>query len=126
VPVLFSNDEALAQDLLRHGAIAEDPMWPLPLWRPYRDLLKSKTADINNISDGPYAGAITAALYLQEFVPASVSWAHLDFMGWTLSAKPGRPEGGEPQGMRAIFSLLEERFGKGRRNPAGVGKTRRR
>jgi leucyl aminopeptidase len=114
VPVLFSNDENLAQDLLRHGATAEDPMWPLPLWRPYRDLLNSKTADINNISDGPYAGAITAALFLQEFVPANVPWAHLDFMGWTLSAKPGRPEGGEPQGMRAIFSLLEERFGKGR------------
>ena len=114
VPVLFSNDETLAQDLLRHGASAEDPMWPLPLWRPYREMLNSKTADINNISDGPYAGAITAALFLQEFVPAGVSWAHLDFMGWTLSAKPGRPEGGEPQGMRAIFSLLEERFGKGR------------
>jgi leucyl aminopeptidase len=113
VPVLFSNDENLAQDLLRHGATAEDPMWPLPLWRPYRDLLNSKTADINNISDGPYAGAITAALFLQEFVPANVPWAHLDFMGWTLSAKPGRPEGGEPQGMRAVFSLLEERFGKG-------------
>lgn len=114
VPVLFSNDEALVGDLMRHGASAEDPMWPLPLWRPYRDMLKSKAADINNISDGPYAGAITAALFLQEFVPAGVSWAHLDFMGWTLSAKPGRPEGGEPQGMRAIFSLLRERFGKGR------------
>ena len=114
VPVLFSNDEALVGDLMRHGALAEDPMWPLPLWRPYRAMLDSKAADINNISEGPYAGAITAALYLQEFVPAGVSWAHLDFMGWTLSAKPGRPEGGEPQGMRAIFSLLQERFGKGR------------
>ena len=114
LPVLFSNDEALVGDLMRHGALAEDPMWPLPLWRPYRAMLDSKAADINNISEGPYAGAITAALYLQEFVPAGVSWAHLDFMGWTLSAKPGRPEGGEPQGMRAIFSLLQERFAKGR------------
>lgn len=125
VPVLFSNDQTLVQDLLRHGASAEDPLWPLPLWRPYRDMLKSKTADINNISDGPYAGAITAALFLQEFVPAGVSWAHLDFMGWTLSSKPGRPEGGEPQGMRAIFSLLEERFGKIRQSPDRIraGKT---
>ena len=114
VPVLFSNNESLVLDLLRHGAAAEDPMWPLPLWRPYRRMLDSKAAHINNISDGPYAGAITAALFLQEFVPASVPWAHLDFMGWNLSSKPGRPEGGEPQGMRAIFSLLQERFGKAR------------
>jgi leucyl aminopeptidase len=114
VPVLFSNDATLAQDLLRHGAREEDPMWPLPLWQPYRDMLNSKVADINNISDGPYAGAITAALFLQEFVPANVPWAHLDFMGWNLSGKPGRPEGGEAQGIRAIFGLLVERFGGAR------------
>jgi leucyl aminopeptidase len=125
VPVLFSNNESLAQDLLRHGAAAEDPMWPLPLWRPYRGMLDSKAADINNISDGPYAGAITAALFLQEFVPANVPWAHLDFMGWTLSAKPGRPEGGEPQGMRAIFSFLEERFGKRQGAPTTRGARKR-
>ncbi len=114
LPALFSNNEKLAQDLLRHAAVEEDPLWLLPLWRPYRDKLAgTKIADINNISEGPFAGAITAALYLQEFVPASIPWAHLDFMGWNDSTKPGRPEGGETQGIRAIFRLIEDRFGGG-------------
>ncbi len=125
LPALFSNNVQLAQDLMRHAAAAEDPLWPMPLWRPYRDKLAgTKIADINNISEGPFAGAVTAALYLQEFVPADVPWAHLDFFGWNDSAKPGRPEGGETQGIRAIFRLLEERFGGGQKTrrprlPAG-------
>jgi leucyl aminopeptidase len=116
LPALFSNNEKLAQDLLRHAAVEEDPLWLLPLWRPYRDKLAgTKIADINNISEGPFAGAITAALYLQEFVPGDIPWAHIDFMGWNDSTKPGRPEGGETQGIRAIFRLLEERFSGGRK-----------
>jgi leucyl aminopeptidase len=116
LPALFSNNTQLAQDLMRHAAAAEDPLWPMPLWRPYRDKLAgTKIADINNISEGPFAGAITAALYLQEFVPAEVPWAHLDFFGWNDSSKPGRPEGGETQGIRAIFRLIEERFGEGQK-----------
>jgi leucyl aminopeptidase len=116
LPALFSNNGQLAQDLMRHAAAEEDPLWPMPLWRPYRDKLAgTKIADINNISEGPFAGAITAALYLQEFVPAGIPWAHIDFMGWNDSTKPGRPEGGETQGIRAIFRFLEERFGGGRK-----------
>jgi leucyl aminopeptidase len=111
LPVLFCNDGKLMDGLMAAAAAQEDPLWPLPLWQGYRPLLASKVADINNISDGPFAGAITAALFLQEFVPNDVPWAHLDFIGWNGSAKPGRPEGGEAQGLRAVFALLAERYG---------------
>ncbi len=111
LPALFCNDDATAADLLRHGAAEADPMWRLPLWRPYRARLDSKTADINNISDGAFAGAITAALFLQEFVPAGTVWAHFDLFAWNPSARPGRPEGAEAQTLRAVFRTLAERFG---------------
>jgi leucyl aminopeptidase len=111
LPALFCNDGALLGELMAAAAVQEDPLWPLPLWQGYRPLLASKVADINNISSGPFAGAITAALFLQEFVPADVPWAHLDFIGWNGSTKPGRPEGGEAQGLRAVFALLEKRYG---------------
>ena len=111
LPALFCNDGALTAELMAAAAEEEDPLWPLPLWQGYRPLLASKVADINNISAGPFAGAITAALFLQEFVPAGVPWAHLDFIGWNGSTKPGRPEGGEAQGLRAVFALLQKRYG---------------
>ena len=114
LPALFSNDEALAADLLRHGAERADPLWRLPLWRPYRKLLNSKVADLNNCSDSPYAGAITAALFLEEFVGAATPWAHLDMMAWNPTARPGRPEGGEAMGLRALFALIVERFAPNR------------
>jgi len=87
----------------------------MPLWRPYRRHLDSKVADINNVSEGGFGGAITAALYLQEFVTATTKWIHLDMMAWNVTAKPGRPVGGEAQAMRALFALIERRFGSGRR-----------
>jgi len=111
LPALFCNDGALLGELMSAAAVQEDPLWPLPLWQGYRPLLASKVADINNISSGPFAGAITAALFLQEFVPSDIPWAHLDFIGWNGSSKPGRPEGGEAQGLRAVFALLEKRYG---------------
>jgi leucyl aminopeptidase len=111
LPALFCNDGALMGELMGAAALQEDPLWPLPLWQGYRPLLASKVADINNISSGPFAGAITAALFLQEFVPNDIPWAHLDFIGWNGSTKPGRPEGGEAQGLRAVFALLEKRYG---------------
>ncbi|MFN4282554.1 MAG: leucyl aminopeptidase family protein [Alphaproteobacteria bacterium] len=111
LPALFCNDGALTGELMAAAAAEEDPLWPLPLWQGYRPLLASKVADINNISAGPFAGAITAALFLQEFVPQEIPWAHLDFIGWNGSAKPGRPEGGEAQGLRAVFALLAKRYG---------------
>ena len=86
-------------------------MWRLPLWAPYRKLLDSPIADLDNVSDSPFAGSITAALYLQEFVSATTPWAHLDLYAWNPKPRPGRPEGGEAQVLRAAYSLLKERYG---------------
>ncbi|HEX9463550.1 MAG TPA: leucyl aminopeptidase family protein [Alphaproteobacteria bacterium] len=110
LPALFSNDDTLAALLQRHAAAEADPLWRLPLWRPYRARLDSKVADINNISDGPFAGAITAALFLQEFVPAGTPWAHFDLFAWNPSGRPGRPEGAEAQTLRAVFRTIAECF----------------
>jgi len=94
----------------------EDPIWRLPLYRPYRRMLNSKVADINNVSDGGQGGAITAALYLQEFVSNSTPWVHFDIMAWNARDRDGRPIGGEAMGMRALYAVIEKRFGeKGRR-----------
>ncbi len=112
LPALFCNDDKLANDLVDAGTAVGDPMWRLPLWRPYRGLLDSKVADINNVSEGGFGGAITAALYLQEFVRDETPWAHFDIMAWNVSAKPGRPVGGEAQALRAAFAMIEKRYGK--------------
>ena len=106
---LFCNNDELAQQLIASGEAVADPMWRMPLFRPYRRLLDSKVADINNVSAGGFGGAITAALYLQEFVPDDVPWAHFDMMAWNNSTRPGRPEGGEAQAARAIFATIEKR-----------------
>jgi leucyl aminopeptidase len=111
LPALFCNDDALAAGLIDSGKKEDDPLWHMPLWRPYRKLLDSKAADINNVSDGPHAGAITAALYLQEFVEPGIPWAHLDVMAWNTRARPGRPEGAEAQTLRAVYGYLAKRFG---------------
>jgi leucyl aminopeptidase len=108
---LFCNDDGLAAALLGAAATEEDPMWRLPLWRPYRKLLDSKIADLNNVSDGPHAGAITAALYLQEFVEPGIPWAHFDVMAWNPQSRPGRPEGAEATALRALYGYLAQRFG---------------
>ncbi len=110
VPALYTPDDALAADLLRHAEAERDPLWRMPLWRPYREMLDSKVADINNIADGPYAGSITAALFLEEFVCETRAWAHLDMMAWNLKARPGRPVGGEAMGLRALYAMIVERF----------------
>jgi leucyl aminopeptidase len=110
LPALFANDDRLAEDLLASGRSQGDPMWRLPLWKPYRKMLDSRIADMNNVSDGPFAGAITAALYLQEFVSPKTPWAHFDMYAWHPKALPGRPEGGEAQCLRAIYAMLRERY----------------
>ncbi len=114
LPALFCNDDDLANGLIASGETVADPMWRMPLYKPYRKLLDSKVADINNVSGGTFGGAITAALYLQEFVPDDVPWAHLDMMAWNNTARPGRPEGGEAQAARAIFATIEKRIGQRR------------
>ena len=121
LPALFCNDDALARDLLDRGAEVSDPLWRLPLWQPYRRMLDSKVADINNVSEGGMAGSITAALYLQTFVGARTPWIHIDLMAWNVGARPGRPVGGEAQGMRALYALIERRFAgrPARRRAAG-------
>src|SRR5690606_22769855 len=94
LPALFSNDEALAADLLRLGRQEADPMWRLPLWRGYRRMIDGSTADLTNSAEGSHAGAITAALFLQEFVGEGIPCAHFDVLAWNPKRLPGRPEGG--------------------------------
>lgn len=110
LPALFCNDDALAAQLSAAGVAQDDPLWRLPLHKPYREMLDSTVADIENTGQGGFAGAITAALFLQEFVPAGTSWAHLDLFAWTPNAKPGRPKGGEASALRALTGYLCERY----------------
>ncbi len=107
----FTNDDALAADLDGHGAAVADPVWRLPLWAPYESLLKSKVADINNAGSSRFGGAITAALFLARFVEQAKQHVHFDIFGWVPSARPGQPEGGEAQAVRALFSMLKDRYG---------------
>jgi leucyl aminopeptidase len=110
VPAFFTDNNALANQLMQHAENEQDPLWRLPLYAPYRSLLDSPIADINNAGSGSYGGAITAALFLKEFVPAATPWIHLDLMAWNLSNRPGRPEGGEAMGLRAIYQMLCEKY----------------
>jgi leucyl aminopeptidase len=112
LPALFANHDALAEELAGHGTVQDDPLWRLPLWAPYADMLKSDIADINNAGEGGFAGSITAALFLQRFVPDDCQWAHFDTFAWRPSAKPGRPKGAEAYGLRAAFALLQGRYGR--------------
>ena len=109
LPAMFCNHDATADALLRHGLAENDPLWRLPLHKPYRRMLDSKVADINNVSEGSYAGSVTAALFLQEFVDPAIPWVHIDMMAWNPSARPGRPDGGEAQCLRALYALVAER-----------------
>ena len=111
LPALFANDDALAEDLLAGGTAVADPVWRLPLWAPYEDMLSSDIADMSNSSDVPMAGAVTAALFLRKFVPDGLPWAHFDTFAWRSSAKPGRPKGGDALGLRAAWAALTQRYG---------------
>ncbi len=111
IAALFCNDDALAADLAAASEVQADPLWRLPLHKPYRRMLDSKVADLNNVSDGPYAGAITAALFLQEFVGPDIPGAHLDIMAWNTASRPGRPDGGEAMALRALYAMIAKRFG---------------
>ena len=109
VPAFFTDDDALAGELMNCASSENDPLWRLPLWRPYEAMLESKVADINNVG-GSQGGAITAALFMRRFVTAK-SWLHFDLFAWSATAKPGRPEGGECQAARALYALLAARYG---------------
>jgi leucyl aminopeptidase len=107
----YTDDDALAAELARMGETEADPLWRLPLWQPYDQLLDSKVADVNNVSSGGMAGSITAALFLRRFVTSAKAWLHCDIFAWNNANKPGRPEGGECQAARALYALLVARYG---------------
>jgi leucyl aminopeptidase len=110
LPPFFTNDDRLADEIMRHGVAESDPCWRLPLWRGYRGLIEGKVADLTNNPDSPNAGAITAALFLERFVEKAKSFVHFDIAAWNDRAKPGRPLGGEAQAIRMLFALLKARY----------------
>ena len=110
LPALFSNNDGWAEALLRAGMEVADPMWRLPLWDGYDGWLDSPIADVNNVSSKPMAGAITAALFMRRFLAPDTNWAHLDLYAWNDATRPGRPEGGEALGMRAVFAAVQRKF----------------
>ncbi|MEG6508462.1 leucyl aminopeptidase family protein [Methyloligella sp. 2.7D] len=114
LPPLYSTDEDFAAGMLDAAETTGDSLWRMPFWAPYDEWLKSSIADVNHISQGPFAGSITAALFLKRFVTEAKRFAHLDIYGWVPRVKPGKPIGGEPQGARALFAFFEKTFpGKG-------------
>ncbi len=110
ISAMFTNENDLAQELVSCGLEVDDPVWQLPLYKNYESLLLSTVADISNASPSPYGGAITAALFLNKFIQPNISWVHFDIMAWNLATKPGKPEGGEAMGIRAVAQYLSQRF----------------
>ena len=110
VPAFFCNDDSIAADLKQAADQVNDPIWQLPLHKPYRYMLDSSIADICNSSANGYGGAITAALFLQEFVSVEIKWIHFDVMAWNIRSRAGRPKGGEAMGLRAVVEFLEQRY----------------
>ena len=111
MPATFVRDEALAEQLLSAASAVSDPLWRMPIWDGYEEMLKSDIADTVNAAEGGFAGAVTAALFLRKFVPADTPWAHFDTFAWRPTAKPGRPKGGDALGLRAAWAMLQARYG---------------
>lgn len=109
LPPFYSDDDTLAADIASHADAQHDPLWRLPFWKDYETMLDSKVADINNVGGG-FAGSITAGLFLRRFVDKTTSYVHFDIYGWTPTAKAGKPHGGEAQGIRALYSLIRQRY----------------
>ena len=110
LPALFANDDKLADELIESGTRVSDPLWRMPLWKGYDEMIASDVADLSNASEAPLAGAVTAALFLQRFVPEATPWAHLDTFAWRPAAKPGRGKGGDALGLRAAWEVLKARY----------------
>jgi len=113
VPPFFCDDKEISAALLKFSEKEHDPLWPLPLHSPYKKLLHSSIADINNVANTGFAGAITAALFLKEFVREDIPWVHLDVYAWNASTRPGKPVGGEAMGLRTVYNFLTNRYGTG-------------
>ncbi len=112
LPPFYTDNDELAGQLAQHARAENDPLWRMPVWRPYYSMIETPVADLNNAGQGGFAGSITAALFLFRFVEKARAYAHLDVFGWTPNAKPGRPKGGEAQGMRALFATIAQRYAK--------------
>ncbi|HEY2395713.1 MAG TPA: leucyl aminopeptidase family protein [Rudaea sp.] len=110
LPAIFSNRDDLVAAALAAGRAEQDPLWHMPLWQPYTSMLESRVADLANAGPSRHAGAIAAALFLQRFVPNFTPWIHIDVYAWNDSDRPGRPQGGEAQGLRAMFAMLKSRY----------------
>ena len=110
VTPLFSNKLEVARAIQDAGEEAEDPMWTLPLYQPYRKMIESPIADLNNSGSSSYGGCITAALFLEHFVEPDIPLVHIDTFAWNQSDRPGRPKGGEALGLRAVFRYLQSRY----------------
>lgn len=111
LPPFYTDDEALAAEIMSAAGDVNDPVWRMPLWQPYADGLKSQVADVNHITKDSFAGSVTAALFLQKFVEPEISWVHFDIFAWNPRDRPGRKIGGEAQAIRALFDLLSRRYG---------------
>lgn len=109
LPAMFSNQDEVAEGLLAASKTVQDPVWRMPLWAPYSEMLDSDIADTAN-SGGSFAGAVTAALFMQKFIPDDTAWVHLDTFAWRPTSKPGRPKGGEALGLRAVFRYLTDTY----------------
>lgn len=112
LPPFFTDDDMLAGEIETASQAHDDPVWRMPLWNRYDNAIAGKVGDISNTGNMPFAGAITAALFLRRFVSNAKSWAHFDIYGWTPSTRPGRPEGGEAPAIRALFNLVAKRYPK--------------
>jgi leucyl aminopeptidase len=112
LPALFCNDDTLRGDFVQASGRTRDPLWPMPLWQPYHAYLKSGIADFANSGPSRMGGAITAALFIERFVPAGQAWAHIDVYSWNDTDRPGKPPGGEAQSLRASWDLLKTRYAR--------------
>jgi len=110
LPAMFATDDSVAESLLAAGNAISDPIWRMPLWSAYEDMLSSDVADIANASDAPMAGSVTAALFLRKFLPETANWVHFDTFAWRQAPKPGRPKGGDALGLRSTWEMLKARY----------------
>ncbi len=110
LPPVYSSEPKVAAAIAEVGSRVEDPLWPMPLWAPYEGQLASKIADLNNTGSGGHSGSVIAALFLKRFVSTATSWVHLDIFGWAPETRPGRPQGGTDQGIRALYGYIKSRY----------------
>ncbi len=112
LPPIYARDGDQARGIQDLSFKAEDPLWHMPLYAPYRDYIRPAIADLSNSGTSKFAGSLTAALFLDHFVEPQVDWYHLDIYAWNLGDRPGRPAGGEAQGLRALWGWLDQQYGR--------------